>query len=77
MTSTAKKILDEALALPEDDRAVLVDALTESLVQAEGELSAEWKAEIRRRIEAAERDPSRLLEWDDVVGRVEATLADV
>ena len=52
MTSAAKKILEDALSLPEEERAALVDALNESLEAPEDALSPEWRAEIARRIEA-------------------------
>ena len=73
VTSTAKKILDEALALPED-RAALVDALSESLETLEDDLSPEWKAEIARRIDAVERGESRLIPGDEVDARIRETL---
>ncbi len=74
MTSAAKKILDDALSLPEDDRAALVDALNESLEAPEEDLSPEWKAEIARRIEAVERGESRLIPGDEVEARIRETL---
>ena len=74
MTSTSKKILNEALALPEEDRAALVDALNESLETPENDLRPEWKAEITRRIEAVERGESRLIPGDEVEARIRATL---
>jgi putative addiction module component (TIGR02574 family) len=74
MTSATKKILEEALALPEDERAALVSALNESLETAADDLSPEWKAEIARRIEAVERGESRLIPWDEVEARIRETL---
>ncbi len=52
MTSTAKKILDEALALPREEREELVGALSSSLEPVE--LSPEWEAEIARRVRKIE-----------------------
>ena len=77
MTSTAKKILDEALALPEDERAALVDALNESLEAPEEDLSPEWKAEIAHRIEAVERGEPRLIPGDEVEARIRETLSRI
>ena len=77
MTSAAKKILDQALALPEDERAALVDALTRSLETSEDDLSPEWKAEISRRIEAVERGESRLIPGDEVDARIRETLSRI
>ncbi len=77
MTSTAKKILDEALALPEEDREALVEALSDSLERPRHELSDEWKAEIARRIEAVERGESKLIEGDEVDVRLREVLQRV
>ena len=77
MTSTAKKILDEALTLPEEDREALVEALSESLERPRDELSDEWKAEIARRIEAVERGESKLIEGDEVDVRLREVLQRV
>lgn len=77
VTSTAKKILDEALSLPEDERAALVDALNESLEAPEDDLSPEWKAEIARRIAAVERGESRLIPGDEVEARIRETLSRI
>ena len=75
VTAAAKKILEQALALPEEERLVLLEALSESLEQPEAELSQEWKAEIERRIDAVERGDSQLVAWDEVQARVRKTLA--
>lgn len=77
MTSAAKKILDEALALPERDREALVEALSDSLERPRYELSDEWKAEIARRIEAVERGESKLIEGDEVDVRLREALQRV
>ena len=77
MTTTAKKILQDALSLPEADRAALVDALNESLEAPEDDLSPEWKAEIARRIAAVERGESRLIPGDEVEVRIRETLSRI
>ena len=77
MTSATKKILEEALALPEEERAALVSALNESLEAPADDLSPEWKAEIARRIEAVERGESRLVPADEVEARIRATLRSI
>lgn len=74
MTS-AEKILRDALSLPEEDRAALVDALQESLEVLEDDLTPEWKSEIARRVEAVESGESRLLEGDEVEARILVTTA--
>ena len=77
MTSTTKKILEDALALPEEQRATLVAALNESLETTEDDLTPEWKAEIARRIEAVERGDSRLIPGDEVEARIRKTLREI
>jgi len=74
MTSAAKKLLEEALALPSEDRAKLVEALADSLDAAEIDLGPAWKAEIERRVEAIERGESRLIPGDEVDARLRAVL---
>lgn len=71
--TAAKKILDQALALPADERAALVDALNASL--EEGEVSAAWKTEIARRIGAIERGEVQTVPWDEVRAEIRAKLA--
>ena len=77
MTSATKKILEDALALPEEQRATLVAALNESLETTEDDLTPEWKAEIARRIEAVERGDSRLIPGDEVEARIRKTLREI
>ncbi len=74
MTAEAKRVLEQALALPEEERAALMEALSDSLHEASGELSPEWKAEIERRIEAVEGGESRLIQGDEVEARIHETL---
>lgn len=52
MTSRAHKILEEALTLPEEDRAYLAEALQDSIgpVDSQQEVDAAWKEEISRRL---------------------------
>jgi putative addiction module component (TIGR02574 family) len=66
----ARKLLDEALALSAEERAALVEALSESLEPVA--LSAEWQDEIQRRIAAIERGETQLVSWEDVRARLRA-----
>lgn len=72
MTSDAKKILDDALALPAEERAALISALGANLEP--GQLSAEWRAVIDARIDAVERSESEHIRGDDVASRARAKL---
>lgn len=78
MTAEAKKIFEQALALPEQERTALIDALADSILGDDGDdLSPEWKAEVARRIEAVERGESRLIPGDEVEARIRETLGRV
>jgi len=74
VTAGAKKVFEQALALPDEERAALMEALSDSLHEASGELSPQWTAEIGRRIEAVERGESRLIPGDEVEARIRETL---
>ena len=56
MTSQARKILEEALALPEDERLFLAEALQESVehVESQEDVDAAWREEIARRLKSIE-----------------------
>jgi putative addiction module component (TIGR02574 family) len=50
MTTNAQKIVDDALRLDPGTRELIAETLLESLdLGADGEVSDEWRAEIRRR----------------------------
>lgn len=74
VTSTAKKILDEALALPDDERAALMEALSDSFEPEPVELSPEWKVEIESRIAQIERGEVETVPWDEVEAKIRRTL---
>ena len=66
-------LLAEILRLPEDERRELVDEIRESLPphadddDDEFSLTPEQEAEIDRRIEEHEKDPSRAIPWEEVL----------
>mgnify|MGYP001608323489 CR=1 FL=1 len=67
MTRDAKKILKEALKLPADARASIVDELQASLsAEADPEVDAAWAAEIQRRIEALQAGTVKSIPWSEV-----------
>ncbi len=72
--TAAKKVLENALALPEAERAAIVEALNESLEQQGSELGPGWGEEIARRILAVERGESRLIPGAEVAERVRRAL---
>ncbi len=75
MTSTAKKILDEALSLPEDDRRRLGEAILDSVPRGAPEDTQQaWVDEARRRAEKVERGEGELLDLDEALTDLRADL---
>ena len=74
MTSTARKILEAALALPDPEREELVEVLVRSLSPEAVTLSAEWTDEVARRLDEIERGTVRAVAWADVEARIEQRL---
>jgi putative addiction module component (TIGR02574 family) len=68
MTSRARKILEEALTLPEEDRLYLAEALQESVetVESQEEVDAAWRQEIVRRVRSIKDGSAVLHSLDDV-----------
>jgi len=65
MKPTAKKVLDEALALPEEQRADLAAALLDSLdEEAHEDVETAWAGEIARRIREVETGAVKPIPWD-------------
>jgi len=66
MSPTAKRILDEALELPESARADLAAALLESLEESADEgVEAAWSDEIARRIREVESGAVKPIPWEE------------
>jgi putative addiction module component (TIGR02574 family) len=74
VTASAKKILDEALNLPKEEREGLIEALAESLDLSPTELSPEWQREVSGRIAQIERGDVKTAPWTEVQARVDASL---
>jgi putative addiction module component (TIGR02574 family) len=67
MGRASRKIAEDALALPEQDRLALAAELIDSVEGAEDEAwSADWSAELDRRVAEAERTGNRGRPWDQV-----------
>lgn len=66
MTSTAKKLLDDALRLSDRDRADLAVLLIESLdSRIDPDAEAKWDAEIHRRIEDLDNRSVETVPWTE------------
>ena len=75
MTSAAKKVLEQALALTEREREELAAALSDSLSSEAGTLGPAWTAEVGERLEALERGDVELVSWEDVEARLRSRLS--
>ena len=76
MTSSAKKILDEALALPEDERRRVAERLLESVPRESADAVARaWDQEVLRRLEAAENGETEARDWDEAAAELRAKYA--
>jgi putative addiction module component (TIGR02574 family) len=76
VTSTAKKILDEALALPQAERRLLAEALLESATEeSEHEIDPAWRDEVLRRIDQVRRGDVELEPWSEVRRQIREALA--
>jgi putative addiction module component (TIGR02574 family) len=74
VTSATKKILDDALALPEKEREALVEALSDSLDPETIELHPDWTNEIRNRIAQIESGEAKTIPWDEVDAHIKKSL---
>ncbi|MBK9262389.1 MAG: addiction module protein [Polyangiaceae bacterium] len=76
MTALARKLLDQALDLPDDERLAIASALLESV---EGEVDPGWEEawvkEAQRRDAMARASGEPLAEWSEVRERVLRRLA--
>lgn len=68
MTAAAKKILEDALALPDDDRRRIAELLLDSIsTDSTEEIEAAWVAEAVRRADELERAEVEALDGESVL----------
>ena len=71
MTDAAKKLLEAASGLPEDERLELASELIASVDgPPDGDWESAWLAELDRRVEAARDKGEPAPEWSEVRARV-------
>ena len=66
MSTSAKSLLDQALQLPANDRAALVDTLISSLDRPDPTLDAEWLKEAEDRLSAYRAGEIAAVDVEDV-----------
>jgi putative addiction module component (TIGR02574 family) len=75
MSEAAAKLLEQVLALPEEERAFIVDRLTETLGDDEAEPDPAFEAELNRRLDAVANGTAELVPWDQARCEMRAELA--
>lgn len=72
---TYEALLDEALALPEDQRAALVNSLQRTLASRPSEeVEAAWAQEIARRVEDVRSGSAELIPADRAIAEIRESL---
>jgi len=72
MTRKKDLLLDEALSLPEEDRAEIAVKLIESLDgNPDDDVDATWAQEIERRCAAVDAGEAVTSDWEEVRSRIE------
>ena len=75
MGRDAAEVLKDALALPAEARAVLIDSLIGSLDREIDDGAEEaWREEIYRRLQQIDSGAVQLIAWDDARRRLRARL---
>jgi putative addiction module component (TIGR02574 family) len=75
MPREAADLLREALSLPQEQRAALIDSLLESLDSEVDEDAEEaWRQEIYRRLQQIDSGAVELIPWEDAERRLWAKL---
>ena len=66
MTTAAKKLLEDALELPERERREMAEALLDSVEEPSGEVEAAWRTEVLRRVEEIQSGAVTPEPWSEV-----------
>lgn len=83
MPRDAADLLTEALALPDEERARLARALIDSLEAGDedeasaSQIEAAWRAEVERREQEIEGDPTLLVPAEQVFAEAERRLREI
>lgn len=74
MTIAAETLLEQALTLPLEDRALLASGLLASLDSEsieDAEVDRLWSAETERRATLLDSGEARLVTWENLVSRID------
>lgn len=71
MSTESHNLLEQALALPESDRAAIAASLFHSLdAGSDDDAKHLWDAEIKRRIAEIDDGTVQLVPWEDVMAKM-------
>lgn len=71
MTTTAKQLLEQVMALDVEDRSELIDCLVDvAEAGTDPKYTAAWEAEIRARIEDVERGDVKRIPWREAIEQI-------
>ncbi len=65
-----KQLIDEAVSLPVEERALVVDSLLRSLNQPESEIDKKWSEEAKRRLAELRSGQAQAIPGDEVFAKV-------
>jgi putative addiction module component (TIGR02574 family) len=65
-----KQLIDEAVSLPVEERALVVDSLLRSLNQPESEIDKKWSEEAKRRLAELRSGQIQAIPGDEVFAEV-------
>lgn len=65
-----KTLINEAVSLPVEERAMMVDSLLKSLNQPESEIDKKWAAVARRRISELKSGQVKSIPGDEVFAKI-------
>ena len=72
---SAKKIIDDAVQLPEEERVLVVDSLLRSLNQPQSEIDRQWVEVAQARLQELRSGAVTPTSGQDVFERINARLA--
>ena len=72
---TAKKLIEEALCLPVEERALIADSLLRSLNVPDADVDAKWKEVAKKRLEELRSGKVEPVPGDEVFARVSKRFA--
>ena len=65
-----KELIAEAISLPVEERAILVDSILRSLNSPEEDIHSQWVVEAERRLEEVRAGRVKAIPGDDVFARI-------